>query len=270
MNNSVSAESCLFSYAYLYSDLNTCELINTSLPRNTCKAVISLDESYCNILEPANRSECNYEIDLRYQHLAVINTEPSFCNYIQNLDIQSNCRIISKEYENFRSDIDECKKFAYVNNSLNYQTSIACYIYHIKNSNDSICNDVDYFIKKDCANILLNNLSFCYDKSGNERDWCLANFAYYYDNINLCIDASNEDNCLYTVGYWFNEIDYCLSIKDSSRKNACINSYVNYCEENINNCISVNYCELLTSSVSKNNCILKKVKNEIKFINKVW
>jgi hypothetical protein len=61
-----------------------------------------------------------------------------------------------------------------------------------------------------------------------------------------------------------------LAIKDTSKNSACINSYVNYCEENINNCPSINYCSLITDSNSKNTCILKKVKNEIKFNNKVW
>ncbi|MFA5303382.1 MAG: hypothetical protein WC393_02495 [Candidatus Nanoarchaeia archaeon] len=271
ITESLSSESCLYSYAYIYSNFNTCDLINTSASRNTCKAVINLDKSYCNILPPDNRSDCNYEVDLRYQYLAITYSNPSFCNSIQSSNVKSNCLSNSGIYETYRDDMNDCKTFSFVNSSSNYQSSTACYIYHIKNSeNSSVCNDVGYFIRDDCNALIQNNLSFCYDKSGSERDWCLANFAYFYNNIRICRDAANEENCIYTVGYWFKEIDYCLAIKDTSKNSACINSYVNYCEENINNCPSINYCSLITDSNSKNTCILKKVKNEIKFNNKVW
>lgn len=270
ITDSAISESCLFSYAYIYSNFNTCDLINTSNPRNTCKAVVNLDKSYCNILPPDNRSDCNYQIDLRYQYLAVTKSNPSFCNNIQNTNLKSNCVINSKTYENYRDDINSCKTYSYDINSSYYQTSAACFMYHIKNSfNNSVCQNVGEF-KIDCDAIKLNNLSFCYDQSGNKRDWCLANFAYYYNNIGLCRDATSEENCIYTVGYWFKEIDYCLAIKDATKKNSCINSFVNFCEENINNCPSINYCSLITDANNKNTCIMKKVKNDIKFNNKIW
>jgi hypothetical protein len=271
ISDSILAESCLFSYSYIYSNFNTCDLINSSIARNTCEAVINLDENYCDRLPPENRSDCYYEIDLRYNYLAIINVNPSFCNYIQSSNIKSNCLTNSKAYESYRDDINNCNVYSYVNGSSNYQTITACYMYHIKNSkNNHVCENVGNFTKNECNALMLNNLTFCYDQSGSERDWCLANFAYFYSNINLCRDATNEENCIYTIGYWFKEIDYCLAIKDSSKKNICINSFVNFCEENINNCPSINYCNLISDANNKNTCIIKKVKNEIKFNNKNW
>jgi hypothetical protein len=271
ITNSAESESCFFSYAYIYSDLGTCNFINNSISRNTCKAAVSLDNSYCNILVPANRSDCSYELDLRYQYLAMAHFDSSFCNYIQDSIIKASCLANSKAYETYRDDFNDCKSFSYENNSLIYQTSKACYLYHIKNSNnDSICSYVSYFIKDDCDEMMINNLTFCYDQSGYTRDWCLANFAYYNNDINICRDALNEEDCFYTIGYWLKEKEYCLAIEDEPRRNICITSYVSFCEENINNCPSSDYCSLITDATSKNNCILKKVKNEIKFLGKEW
>lgn len=270
ITNSADSEACLFSYAYTYSDFNACDLINSSSSRNTCKAVVTLSSSYCNVLPPENRSSCTYELDLRYLYLATVRSEPTLCNNIQNTNAKSSCITASKPYESYRDSMSKCIGLSFENSSI-YQTSRACYIYHIKKAdNSSICSSVASFIRDDCIALFAYNLTHCYDQTGYSRDFCLANFAYFYDDMSACRDASSENNCKYAVGYWHKSREYCEAITDKPLKDVCISSYRSYCEENVNNCPSFDYCSLISDAGSKNTCILKRVKNEIKYNEKVW
>jgi hypothetical protein len=271
ITNNNLAQGCLYSYSYLYSYIISCDLINDSYLRNTCKATISLSKDYCNILIPENRSSCYYEIDLRKQYLASSIFSTNLCNTIEDEVIKNNCLRTASPYKSYRDDLRYCQSMQFVNSSTDYQLARACYIYHIKESNESsICSEVHSFIKNDCLALYANNLTFCYDQSGIQRDWCLANFAYYYNNPSLCREASNEDNCYFTVGLWFKINDFCQLITDPQLKSGCISSYVSFCDEYAHNCKDIDYCSNISDANSKNLCILRRVKNEVRYNSKVW
>jgi hypothetical protein len=126
---------------------------------------------------------------------------------------------------------------------------------------------VPEWIRNDCNAIVEYNISYCYDQSGTSRDWCLANFAYYYNDTSLCREATNEDNCLYTIGYWFKDEYYCNQISDESRRDQCINSYVSFCQSNFYNCYPEEYCSLIDDN---DNCIFDYVQGFYYFEEETW
>jgi hypothetical protein len=271
ITNNELVQGCIYSYSYLYSDIASCDLINDSYLRNTCKATISLSKDYCNVLIPENRSSCYYEMDLRKQYLASSIFATNLCSIIENEAVKTNCLRTASPYESYRDDLSYCKSMQFINSSTDYQLARACYIYHIKESgNESICPEVHTLVKNDCFALNANNLTFCYDQSGLQRDWCLANFAYYNDNPSLCREASNENNCYFIAGLWFKSNDFCQLITDTQLKSGCVTSYVSFCDENAHNCPDEDYCANISDANSKNSCILRRVKNEVRYNSKIW
>lgn len=270
LSTTIITENCINDFSLIYSNLSSCNLINDSITRNTCKAMVSLDDSYCNILAPNYRDDCYLSIDERYSYLASVNLDSSYCDNIEDEDIYDDCISDSNYnyYESYHGNIDDCSDYTYSGTS-SYQTVRACYIYHIAQDRTStICDNVEPFVQEDCNALIIQNLTYCYDQSGNSRDWCLANFAYYNDDVSICRDGASEDNCLYTIGYWFNEIDYCNLIRDENKHDFCISHYVTFCQSHIDNCPSHDYCDLIEdNSVRKDNCIVELVEDLIKYKN---
>jgi len=269
--NSLSSrvDECISYYAVTRNNLTACDLAEDSFIRNSCKAEVLLDTDYCDILVPANRSNCYDLVDTRLYELALLNKVISYCTDIIDNSTRENCMDSSNyiSYTTFKTSLSECSDYTYNQNIVSYQTIRACYVYHITNSNVANCSTLPSFMVDDCNAMLLNNLTYCYDKTGVSRDWCLANMVYYVGDTNYCRDAASEDNCLYTLGYWFNEVDYCLKISDASKKNSCITSYVTFCQSNFNNCYPYNYCNLLTSD---DDCVFNRVENIYYYGNEGW
>ncbi|MBN1924130.1 MAG: hypothetical protein JW791_05230 [Nanoarchaeota archaeon] len=275
LTNEEDKTTCLFKHAEHYLTTAACNLINDSYNRNICKARAGLNREACNVLAPEYRDDCYPLVDYMYVTLASQKLNPTYCNYIEDEDIMDDCLADSNYnyYSTYKNNISDCTNLWYDSEATSlYQTVRACYVYHINKLEDaSVCSTTPSWFRNDCNAIVNYNLSYCYDLSGTNRDWCLANMMYYYNNTNLCREASSSDDCFYTIGYWFREPDYCNYISSESKRNFCTTSYVNYCQGNFYNCYPEDYCDLIINDqTKKDTCVYNLIIDEMIYEGKVW
>jgi len=232
-----SFEGCVSDLAKITLNHSLCELINTSLARNSCHAALDIDDSYCDRLEPSIRDLCLTTIDAFLKNRATIENDSYYCQFINNTAIKTNCdrTYNDNNYYNHLGNVSVCERFDFDDNSTTYQEIFSCYVYHVKNDAVNPCEAIENvynlttFLYDECEALWDRDLSYCYDFNGSRRDRCFAHFAYVMNDPLICRDAYNRNECLNIWGKYFGNSDRCREISSESLRNSCVYSVATQC-----------------------------------------
>jgi hypothetical protein len=267
--NEEAYEGCLYDLAKITLNISLCDEINSSFTRNSCKAIVENDDHYCDILVPSLRDLCYTTLDNYLSQRGIAESDDYYCGLIDDDYLSSNCYTIvgRKDFLDYSNDYSVCEEFDFDYNETDYQSIFSCYVYHLGLGNDEVCNttnkveNLTEVFFDECEALVDNDLTYCYDLNGTERDRCYAHFAYLRNNTLICRDASNNDQCLFIAGKYFGEIEFCKHISQASLKNSCIYSVATRCL--VDDWMSCDWsdCDLITNNNGlKDACIFNVLK----------
>jgi hypothetical protein len=151
-----------------------------------------------NITQPICDDLCNL-------NLAITTSSPNFCENINSSSITQQCYLSLANIS-----LGTCIKLE------NTSQLFDCVLVHAKAANDSkICNNLNEPDKTSC----MNKINECYEKTGSERDVCLA-----IDQKNVSLCKSNEE-CIYNYSKLLADSSACNSLPTAPTEYAC-KSYV--------------------------------------------
>lgn len=237
-------ENCIFNYALVNKNIDACQKIETSLPKQICSSTVDkcyyktgYEKTICMALDRGDYRFCN-------------GNETCLLDYAYGSKDASGCGILDTE-----AKIAACNSLSKEKNScadLGYKTKIGLCnsIYAIWTNQSSYCNNIDpetsYAV--DCYShfaVLDKNKNYCANLAFNSEWTCYSRYSWETGDLTGCMFI--EDLASFSKTSCF--VNYARDMRDPS---AC--TYLNDTYSKVN-CYVASITANLTKPIPETNCL---------------